>query len=131
MNKSISSKINSKDGKILNLTIHPTSIKQIKDGVVDMLDSDQAVLVHFLTVEDLPDKANLAFRAGQIAGIAYKYQPDKAMIGGIPCLMAFLETALKVIGIQPVYAFSIRESVENPETGEKISKFNHLGFVEV
>ena len=34
------------------------------------------------------------------------------MIGGAPYLMASLERALDAVMIQPVYSFSVRESVE-------------------
>ena len=56
----------------------------------------------------------------------------KAMIGGAPYLMAELEKELWHLGIEPVYAFSRRESVETVgENGEvtKTAVFKHIGFV--
>ena len=56
----------------------------------------------------------------------------KAMIGGAPYLMAELEKELWHFGIEPVYAFSRRESVETVgENGEvtKTAVFKHIGFV--
>jgi hypothetical protein len=54
------------------------------------------------------------------------------MIGGAPFLMGPLETALRARGFSPVYAFSVRESVERTTaTGavEKTATFRHAGFV--
>ena len=56
----------------------------------------------------------------------------KAMIGGAPYLMSELEKELWHLGIEPVYAFTKRESVETVgENGEvtKTAVFKHAGFV--
>ena len=56
----------------------------------------------------------------------------KCMIGGAPYLMTELEKELWHLGIEPVYAFSRRESVETVgENGEvtKTAVFKHIGFV--
>jgi len=71
-------------------------------------------------------------RAFYIARVAYKLGYKKAMIGGPPYLMSALEKALCQYGIEPLYAFSIRESKEvRKEDGsvEKIAVFRHKGFV--
>ena len=55
------------------------------------------------------------------------------MIGGAPFFMSALERALLDVGITPLYAFSIRESVEKAAedgTVTKINVFKHVGFVE-
>jgi hypothetical protein len=51
------------------------------------------------------------------------------MIGGAPYLMFPLHQALIMGGFRPVYAYSERVSVEDPETGVKTSVFKHMGFV--
>jgi hypothetical protein len=54
------------------------------------------------------------------------------MIGGAPYLMAPLERSLRSVGVYPVYAFSVRESVEQtaPDgTVRKTNVFRHAGFV--
>jgi hypothetical protein len=54
------------------------------------------------------------------------------MIGGAPYLMAPLEVALRAHGITPLYAFSVRESVEQTQPDgsvRKIAVFRHGGFV--
>lgn len=56
----------------------------------------------------------------------------RAMIGGAPYLMAPLEIALRDVGIRPLYAFSVRASVEKTRPDgsvEKINVFKHGGFV--
>jgi len=56
------------------------------------------------------------------------------MIGGAPFLMSALEDALVIAGITPLYAFSVRESVEAEQADgsvRKVAVFRHLGFVEV
>ena len=54
------------------------------------------------------------------------------MIGGAPFLMSPLESALLNNGIEPVYAFSTRESVEKKLPDGSVQKtniFKHKGFV--
>ena len=54
------------------------------------------------------------------------------MIGGALWLMAPLSFYLKSAGINPVFAFSKRESVEEVIDGKtvKTNVFKHVGFVE-
>ena len=73
-------------------------------------------------------------RADEIAKIALRTNAKKAMIGGAPFFMGYLETALKSVGIQPLYAFSQRVSVETTAEDGTVTKqnvFKHMGFVEV
>ena len=56
----------------------------------------------------------------------------KAMIGGAPYLMSELEKELWYRGIEPVYAFTKRESVESVDENGNVTKtaiFKHAGFV--
>ena len=56
------------------------------------------------------------------------------MIGGAPFLMGALESELKNRGIQPMYAFSVRDSVEKQNPDGSVTKqnvFKHAGFIEV
>jgi hypothetical protein len=55
------------------------------------------------------------------------------MIGGAPFLMAHLQYDLFEKRIKPLYAFSVRESVENTLPDGRVIKtaaFKHLGFYE-
>ena len=118
---------------ILNLTQHAASAEQIEAGVIDIdLDSLKALL----TFDDLPSAAEIDRRAREITSLAKDAlfgQPErKAMIGGALWLMAPLTFYLKAAGINPVFAFSKRESVERVVDGKtvKTNVFKHVGFVE-
>lgn len=118
--------------KIINLTQHPATPAQIAEGVVDL--QDKSSLSAALNFESLPSSEEVAVRASIIAELAAHSGCQAAMIGGAPYLMSALEQALKNKGIQPLYAFSERKSVEvTKEDGsvEKKSVFSHLGFVKV
>lgn len=117
---------------IINLTQHVGTAAQAAEGVFEP--HDKATVQQLLTFKDLPSKEDILARAEALADIAEKEGASSAMVGGAPYLMGALECALKRRGIQPLYAFSIRESVEETlPTGEVIKKnvFRHLGFVEV
>lgn len=117
--------------KIVNLTQHPASVEQKEAGVFDL--QKDSGLFDALTFTAIPSKDDIETRAERIATIALINNATHAMIGGAPYLMGALETALKVRGVQPLYAFSERVSVEKEVNGEviKTSVFKHLGFVEV
>lgn len=119
---------------ILNLTQHPATPEQLEAGVVEP--TDKASVKALLTFEDLPDQREIRARAADLAAIAY-YDgafDDAAMIGGAPYLMSALEEMLLDSGIQPVYAFSRRESIEATNADGSIQKqnvFRHIGFITV
>lgn len=147
-------------GKVLNTTQHPASLEQKEAGVIDLPEEKREKLSKLLTFESLPSKEEIQNRAKQIsnlvleevacsscshkgalpASIGYGVEcgncgmdmPIQAMIGGAPFFMASLQKELLKVGVTPVYAFSIRKSVEKIVDGEtkKISVFKHLGFVE-
>lgn len=121
--------------KIANLTQHPASAEQIKDGVFDLGPEKREKLGQLLTFEEVPNKALLQRRAEEIVDLLYDgstFVAKKAMIGGAPFLMGYLENELRIEGVSPLYAFSRRESIEKVVNGEtqKLSVFKHLGFVE-
>lgn len=53
------------------------------------------------------------------------------MIGGAPFFMRYLEVALLDQSVEPVYAFTCRETKEITVDGglQKTSVFRHVGFV--
>ena len=119
---------------ILNLTQHKATPEQIADGVIDLCDSDRAFIANALTFEECPDYSTIKSRAMYIAGMAASHSSGarSAMIGGAPYLMRELEQGLWLEHIRPLYAFSVRESVEhtNPDgTVEKKTVFRHSGWV--
>jgi hypothetical protein len=119
---------------ILNLTQHLATHEQIQAGVVDLPEAERGELQSLLTFDELPTATEIVDRTIDIASIACR--PGKvffhAMIGGAPYLMAPLERALRSVGICPVYAFSVRESVEQtaPDGSvRKVNVFRHAGFI--
>lgn len=118
--------------KIINLTQHEATMDQAKNGVFEP--QNKIEVQGLLTFDNLPQQTEIKARAFALAKIAEEERATSAMIGGAPYLMGALENALKERGIQPLYAFSVRESIEEHlPTGEVIKKniFKHLGFVEV
>lgn len=127
---------------IINLTQHKATKTQRKAGVVDLPDDKRVQLQDALTVNELPDRQDVLDRAETIAALAVNNglggddsddpTPQQVMIGGAPWLMSALESALINRDIKPVYAFSRRESADEPQadgTIRKVQVFRHLGFV--
>jgi hypothetical protein len=119
--------------KIANLTQHNSTIDQQKVGVVDLVEMQNEIR-ELLTFDEIPTKNEMEERAFRLAQIVKEQGVfEKAMIGGAPFFMSTLEKVLKENGIQPVYAFSKRVSIETEENGKivKRSVFKFEGFVEV
>jgi len=119
---------------ILNLTQHAASADQVAAGVSDLPEADRAHLVRLLTVDALPTRAEIDARCADIATLSSLHEPvaAQAMIGGAPWMMSALESALLDVGIEPVYAFSVRESVDQHQPDgsvRKVAVFRHAGFV--
>lgn len=127
---------------IFNLTQHSATEEQINAGVKD-LDADLRMLLKkFLTFEDIPSSEKLQNRADFITAMleAQIMRDDdgefperrRAMIGGAPFFMRVLEEHLLGSHIEPMYAFSVRESVEHADDDGIVIKrnvFRHKGFV--
>ena len=125
---------------ILNLTQHPGTHEQ---GVTDLTGDELAALKTALTFNAIPTAQEITERAEYIAELAWACMnglvgedddpiPAAAMIGGAPYLMAPLERALRNVGIEPLYAFSVRESAEQTQPDgnvRKVNIFRHAGFV--
>lgn len=135
---------------ILNLTQHNATPAQITSGVVDLVGSDKERLVKLLTFDSLPTVEEIKSRAEQIAYLASDlmleekanwieegldeddFEEYHAMIGGAPFLMGPLEEAFKPFYITPIYAFSVRDSVDVKQADGSVKKtavFNHGGFI--
>ena len=128
---------------ILNLTQHHATPEQIAQGVVDLPAGHHVLLAQSLTVDALPTRQEITDRCANIAALAVHNglggddaddpHPTAAMIGGAPWMMAELERALLDMGVPAVYAFSVRESVEQPQPDgsvRKVNVFRHVGFVQ-
>lgn len=117
---------------IINLTQHMATPEQVAAGVTEP--RDKAEVQRLLTFEVLPTMAEIKERAAALASVAAnaKGNPDVAMIGGAPFLMAPLEMALASVQMQAVYAFSVRESAEQVQPDgsvRKVQTFRHAGWV--
>lgn len=116
--------------KIANLTQHNATDIQVKEGVFNL---DQSLnLGAILTFTTAPSEDEMKERAEKLANIAAEAGAEAAMIGGAGYFMRPLEEALKAKGIQPLYSFSERKSVEktNPDgTVTKVNVFEHVGWV--
>lgn len=133
---------------ILNLTQHTATQEQKAQLVVEPRMCKDKIR-ELLTFEEIPTKEEIEARASELAEIAaseashYAGDTDnmiwitRVMIGGAPYLMGALEKAILECpdwGFRPVYAFSKRESIDQPQPDgsvKKIQVFRHLGFVEV
>lgn len=144
--------------KVLNLTQHNATPEQVAAGVTTGELSPEQIgeIRALLTFETCPQESEIWQRARQLAQIAqlaiwreksalpyaqeWGGEPlhseanffEYALIGGAPYLMAPLEAALRARGITPLYAFSVRESVDQVQPDgsvRKVAVFRHVGFV--
>lgn len=126
---------------IINLTQHTATAEQQEAGVYDLNALWRSELQTLLTFNEAPTAEKMADRADRIvyvilaaldeAGFPNDW-PAAAMLGGAPFFMATLERALLTHGVEPVYAFSVRESVEKTTPDGDVVKhnvFRHTGFV--
>jgi hypothetical protein len=115
---------------IVNLTQHSASVEQIDSGVVEPLNKKE--VQDLLTFSTLPSVEEVSARATALADLVVAEGYKKAMLGGAPFLMGPLELALKLKGIEPLYAFSTRESRDEvlPDGSiKKVAIFRHSGWV--
>lgn len=119
---------------IINATQHVATPEQISAGVTDLPEHIRSELVQLLTFEDLPTIEQICARAETIGALIDAPIGTSIMIGGAPYLMAPLIESLQKRGYHVVFAFSKRESVDQPQPDgsvKKTSMFKHAGFVEV
>ena len=128
---------------IINLTQHAATAEQVAVGVVDLPAEQREALIDALTFESIPDAEEIRDRAHDIAELACFNGlggddgddpfPSHAMIGGAFRLMAPLAKELRLRSIEPVFAFSVRETEEKalPDGSvKKMAVFRHGGFVQ-
>ena len=119
---------------ILNLTQHEASEDQKSEGVFDSSQVSEAFeseVKRLLTFEELPDEKTIWQRAMALADYCKELGVGTALIGGAPFFMGPLSEVLKSRGVDPLFAFSKRESIEKQVDGKtvKTSVFKHSGFV--
>ena len=123
---------------IINLTQHKATPDQIQAGVVDLPDDLRAGVCDLLTFDTAPIGVMMVQRAEGLLEIIREAQklPGSAtrrvMIGGAPFFMSTLEVILLEADLIPVYAFSRRESEDQPQADGSVRKvqiFRHAGWV--
>jgi hypothetical protein len=114
---------------IFNLTQHAPSPEQRAEGVGDP-PAEWLAVANFDDLdtvgEDVAKAVNVAVRLARQSGAT------RAMIGGAPFLMPPLAAALHDAGVEPIFAFSVRESIEQPQPDgsvRKVAIFRHRGWV--
>lgn len=117
---------------IYNLTQHKPTPEQIEAGVGQPIEGASALLTfdtYDQAVNEVTDRATqlvaLLHGAGAPAG-------SRVMIGGAPFLMPYLASCLREQDFVPTYAFSVRESVDQPQSDgsvKKVAVFKHVGFL--
>lgn len=120
------------EASVLNLTQHTATAEQAAAGVVEP--ENKAAIQAAITFDAIPSVVEIQQRAELVASIAASTGIKRAMIGGAPFFMSALESALKNAGIKPVYAFSVRDSIEQSDGNggvKKVNIFRHAGWVEV
>lgn len=134
-----------KEIHILNLTQHKPSPEQLEIGVYDPPIDIKEKIIRLITFDKLEDLsyASMRVRANELASLAKDIcKPSRnihregdcvffVLIGGAPYFARYLEDYLISYGIEPLYAFSERKSVEIiKEDGSvvKQSVFQHKGF---
>ena len=128
---------------IINLTQHAATAEQVAVGVVDLPAEQREALIDALTFESIPDAGEIRARAHDIAELACFNGlggddgddpfPSHAMIGGALWLMPPLAKELRLRSIEPVFAFSVRETEEKVQPDgsvKKVAIFRHAGFVQ-
>jgi len=111
---------------IKNLTQHAPTESQVQAGVTGV---DEHAL-EFLNFSTPPSVEEIETRAYAIACRANGYA--SAMIGGAPYLMPALVAALHQAGVQPLFSFTERKSVEKTlldGSVVKTSVFAHVAWV--
>jgi hypothetical protein len=126
---------------IINLTQHTATPEQVAAGVQDLPQELRAQVIGLLTFDDIPDTDfdepdnEVRQAAKAIAKIASDFlggEEGAAMIGGAPFLLPILAEELRGVGIDPLLAFSRRETIEEsqPDGGvRKVAVFRHVGFI--
>lgn len=117
--------------RVLNLTQYMATIDQKKEGVVEPL--YKSAIKSLLTFDEEPSDEEILLRANTLAEIASDHEAaSAAMIGGAQYLIAPLETALLVRGLEVWYAHTQRISVKvtlQDGSVRNASEVKYQGFV--
>jgi hypothetical protein len=116
--------------RIINLTQHVSTTEQLSAGVFEP--DNKFEIRELLTFNVIPQGNDIKRKASLLADIAETNGATHAVIGGAPFFMSALENALLERDVQPIYAFSVRDSVEETMPDGSVVKrniFRHAGFI--
>ena len=116
--------------RILNLTQHAPTPEQVAEGVFDI--EDRSEILRLLNFTTLPTGQEVKDRAARLADIAMELSAQAVMVGGAPFFMPALAEVIDARGIEVLFAYSERVSVETAQEDGSVTKtsvFKHVGFV--
>lgn len=126
---------------IINFTsITTTDPAQLEAGVVNPAEEDLNQINYLKDFDHIPTEREMEVRAERLADLAQDMKErdpslgSRVMISGAPYFMRPLADALAQRHLEPIAAFSIRESVETkmPDGSvQKKARFRHKGFVRI
>lgn len=126
---------------IINFTsITTTDPAQLEAGVVNPAEEDLNQINYLKDFDHIPTEREMEVRAERLADLAQDMKErdpslgSQVMISGAPYFMRPLADALAQRHLEPIAAFSIRESVETkmPDGSvQKKARFRHKGFVRI
>ena len=119
---------------ILNLTQHQATQDQIADGVYEPSNEVKEQIKALLTFDSsvLTDPSLIRNRVAELVQLVKDEGAYSVMLGGAPFFMGPLANALTEAGVEVVFSFTDRVSVDvknEDGTITKTSVFKHLGFV--
>ena len=119
---------------ILNLTQHQATADQIADGVYEPSIKVKEQIKALLTFDKavLTDPSLIRNSVAELVQLVKNEGAYSVMLGGAPFFMGPLANALTEAGVEVVFSFTDRVSVDvknEDGTITKTSVFKHLGFV--
>lgn len=116
------------------MTQHALTPAQMQNNLCEFPEAQRNAIREALTIEQLPDRAELQQRAEKLAEQAAVCGARAVMIGGAPYLMPLLVQALRARRIRIFCSFSPRRSIERRRADgsvEKSAVFCYEGLIEL
>lgn len=118
------------ESAIINLTIHKPTAEQGAEGVGQPLIAAAELLAFDAPVDDVELRSR-ARRLTSLVDHVANGKPHRVMIGGYAALMPMLAHELMMAGHQPVFSFTARVAVEEPQEDGSVEVrrvFKHVGW---
>lgn len=117
---------------ILNLTQHAATDEQRAAGAIEVAAADKKRLTAALTFNDAPTLRSMLDAVRVVADMADVYGIRNVMVGCAPWLQCELIEELEHRGYSAWFAFSRRESVDQPQPDgsvRKVAIFRHVTWI--